>query len=95
MEVVQAANFAGIFASEVILHCAFASLPPLLSVQVHQMMLMTTLLSWNCMSFEHGKACGNPAAVIYEEFCLAAKEYITSNAFMKSKVNLTAEMFCQ
>ena len=48
------------------------------------------------LSSEHGKACGNPRAIIHdEEFCLAAREYniIHSNAYGKGEPNLMADMF--
>ena len=46
------------------------------------------------LSSDRVKACGNPTSIIHdEEFSLAAREYIRSNAYRKGEPNLTADMF--
>ena len=48
------------------------------------------------LSSERGKGCGNPTAILHdEEFQLAARTYVHSNAYRKGEPNLTTEMFCR
>ena len=47
------------------------------------------------LTSERGKACGNPTAIIHDvEFCIAAREYIRSNAYRKGEPNLMADISC-
>ena len=85
MGVVQAANFAGTltgFSGQVVwLFVTLAQYPGSLD-DVDDSFIELELSS------ERGKACGNTAAIIHdEEFCLAAREYIQSNAYRKGEPN--------
>ena len=92
MGVVKAANFAGTltgFSGQVVRRwvSAFTEYPRSLD-DVDDSFIEMELTS------ERGKACGNPTATIHdEEFCLAAREHVRSNAYRKGEPNLTADMF--
>ena len=96
MGVVQAANFAGIltgYSGQVVRRWASALFATLAQYPGSLDDVDDSFIELE-LSSERGKACGNPAAIIHdEEFCLAVREYIRSNAYRKGEPNLTADMF--
>ena len=87
--VVQAANFAGIltgFSGQVIRRWASALFVTLAQYPASLDDVDDNFIELE-LSSERGKACGNPAAIIHDEgFCLAAREYIRSNAYRENQI---------
>ena len=96
MGVVKAANFADTltgFSGQVVRRWASAFFVTLTEYPGSLDDVDDSFIEMELMS-ERGKACGNPTAIIHdEEFCLAAREHIRSNAYRKGEPNLTADMF--
>ena len=87
MGVVQVANFAGIvtgFSGQVVQRWAFALFATLAQYPASLDDVDDSIIELE-LSSEREKACSNPAAIIHDEFCLAEREYIRSNAYSKTK----------
>ena len=89
MGVVQAANFAGTltgFSGQVVRRWASALFVTLAQYPGSLDDVDNSFIELE-LSSERGKACGNPTAIIHdEEFCLAAREHIRSNAYRENQI---------